>query len=541
MADDDLYVGGTLAARADHGVATFADLTLRHAGPMYLTFGDGDLRSASLAGLTVTPGPAAVLAFAAAPQSVEAGHGQPVAVDVLDAYHNKVAAGPTVTLATPVDVRAAAPVSGTATFGSVVLTHAGTYTLTATAAGLSDAVSDPFDVTPVAEAAHVAFVVPPVDAVAGQPCADVAVELQDGYGNVIHDRDGTTVAYALTGPAGTVTQPVVVVDGQAVLLHGTVLTAAGAYSVAIADPALVATSTRTFTVVAGAAERLAVTPATVVVTAGEPIDPLTVTATDAYGNPVALDGPTAAVAGAAVGGPATAAFVGGVARFAGLTLSSAGDYTLAVTVGNLTPATVPVRVRPALLPSASAVAGRPVGPVTVDVASVFPGSADRRSLSVVVTCTTSAAVRPVRLTARVANGRATFKVPAMRVAGRYTVRVTGADGDAAEQSFAVVAAAATRVRFASQPVADRGTVTAAVCLCDRYGNAVTAAAGTAVGLTVTAPRGQRPTLAGPATAAVDAAGVARFAGLSTTAVTNARLVATVAGLPPARSDPFTVA
>ena len=545
---DSDYLRGTTTEPVVDGRATFADLTVRHAGAMYLTFAGGEARNLNVPVPPVTPGPAAAVAFASVPTAVVAGQPWQPQVDVVDAYGNPVADPATVTLTTPLDTRTATAVAGVATFGTLSLTMTGQFTLTAAAPGLAAVTSAPFAVTPFGGVTQAAFLAQPAEVVAGQACGDVAVQLRDDFGNVAHDLDGTPLTVTLTKD-GTVysTSEAIVTDGQAVLLHGTVLTAAGTYAASVSDAAGATLGTsQPFAVAAGAAARLTAGWSAAVATAGRPIDPLTVRVEDAFGNLVS-DGPpslTATAIGTTLGGTTTATTAGGIATFAGLTVPVAGTFSLTLAGGSLVPATVMVRVRPPVLASTTFVAGRPVGPAAVDVAAYFPNYSPAakgvRTVAVAMASPANAVGRPATRRVRIVNGVAAFRLPALRAAGTYTLTMTAPDGETAQQSFTVAPAAAARLAFVAPPVVTGGALTTSVQLLDRYGNAAAAAAGTVVTLSLAAPKvgGAVPVLSGAASVVADGNGLATFAGVTTPPVARGRLVATVAGLPAARSNPF---
>ena len=542
--DDTTYLGGTTTKTVTDGVATFDNLTLLHAGKMYLSFSDGDLRSANLNNLTVTPGPAVTLAFLADPATTPAGQvvddadGNPIQVAVEDAYGNVAVDATTVTLATPSGPQSAAAVAGVATFADVAVSAAGQYALTATAPGLTAATSAAFDVTVATGTPRTVLLNQPATVTAGQASGDVVVQLQDSYGNVDDAIDGTTVPAVLTRADGvTLAVPATVANGELVLLHGQVLTVAGTYTVGIDATTAAAVGVQPFTsqpfaVVAGPATELTVAPATLDATAGLPLGTLTVSAADAYGNAVTAAVTTVTLGGAPfTAGATNAATAAGTATFTGLAIATPGTYTLTASAPGLTSDTDTVRVRPSLVPLTAAVAGRSAGAVSVDLASYFPTASTARSVS--VTVANAAGARVAAMTVRAARGVAVGRLPAIRTAGTYTVTVTTPDGQSAQQTMTVAAAAPARLAFAAAPVVADGTVSATVRVVDQFGNAV--AAGTTVTLSAVAVRGPRPTLVGIVTATADATGTAAFAGLTVSPAGRVKLLAKAARLSPARS------
>jgi alpha-tubulin suppressor-like RCC1 family protein len=152
-------LSGTIALNANHGVATFADLSINKASTDYTL-------SASAAGLTgmtstpftVTSGAATALVFSTQPSTRPAGAAITPAVRVtaLDAFGNTatgftgsatVAIGTNPSGGTLSGTTGVAAVSGVATFSDLSIDERGEgYTLTATAVSLASATSEPFDV-----------------------------------------------------------------------------------------------------------------------------------------------------------------------------------------------------------------------------------------------------------------------------------------------------------------------------------------------------------------------------------------------------------
>ena len=210
-------LGGTLTQAAVSGVATFGNLTIDKVGTGYtLTATATSLTSATSSTFAVTPGAAAKLAFNVQPTNVVAGSSITPAVQVAvqDAQGNTVTSSTaSVTVAissgtgkTGANLRGAntfAATAGIATFPGLSIDSAGTgYTLTATASGLTSAVSTALTVTAGA-ATRVGFAVQPgmVNAsMAMVPAVQVAV--LDSLGNRVTSSTAT-VTLAITAGTGT--------------------------------------------------------------------------------------------------------------------------------------------------------------------------------------------------------------------------------------------------------------------------------------------------------------------------------------------------
>jgi hypothetical protein len=156
--------GGTLSCTANPlsasaGVATFAGCKIDKSGNGYtLIATDGSLTSATSSTFNITVGPAAQLVFTQQPSNSTPGTAfatQPV-VTIEDAGGNTVSDTGTVALAIGINPGGGTltctnntvnAVAGVATFASCRINNAGTgYTLTASRAGLTQAVSSPFSI-----------------------------------------------------------------------------------------------------------------------------------------------------------------------------------------------------------------------------------------------------------------------------------------------------------------------------------------------------------------------------------------------------------
>lgn len=229
--------------------------------------------TASASGLTGSPvtftasasTPSAThLTFSTQPQSGVAGFiAGPVTVTARDAGGNVATAfNGTITLglgqspggATIGGTFSAAAVSGVATFATAVLGTAGTYTLTAQAAGLTSATSNTFTISPAATFQAV-FVVQPTDATAGTPIAPaIQVAVQDAFGNTITSfTDPVTLFFTVNPTSATLTGTATVnaVAGIATFPTVGVSTAGTGYRLGASVPGLSTTPSVPFNVTAG--------------------------------------------------------------------------------------------------------------------------------------------------------------------------------------------------------------------------------------------------------------------------------------------------
>lgn len=165
---------------------------------------------------TALPGPPAKLAFAVQPSAVVAG--VPISpalrVTVQDVYGNTVTgttSSVTLAITTGTGTTGAllggtvtvAAVNGVVTFSTLTVDKAGTgYTLTASAAGMTNATSAAFAVA-AGPAAKLAFGVQPTSVLAGAPLSPaVQVAVQDAQGNPVTSATTSVTVAIETNPAG---------------------------------------------------------------------------------------------------------------------------------------------------------------------------------------------------------------------------------------------------------------------------------------------------------------------------------------------------
>src|SRR5262249_6985151 len=173
--------------------------------------------------------------------------------------------------------------SGVATFANLLISAAGTYTLTATDGQLTSATSSPFT---IAASTRLAFTQQPAQTVAGvavSPPATVAVE--NSAGNVI-TTDNSLVTLTLSHGAfanGSTTVSAQAVGGVATFA-GLVINATGSYNLIATDGVLPAVQSDPFNVVAQATQ-LVFTQQPNNTYAGEAINPsVAVSLEDGFGN-----------------------------------------------------------------------------------------------------------------------------------------------------------------------------------------------------------------------------------------------------------------
>lgn len=211
--------GATLSCTANplaavNGTATFSGCAIGKAGSYTLRATTSGLTSATSASFTISAGAASRLAFTSSPSnsvSATAFATQPV-VAVLDTFGNTVTtstAAVNLALTTPngaaltCTANPKSAVAGVATFSGCRVDKAGSYTLTASATGLTSGVSSTFTIS-AGTAAKVVFTTSP-----GASVHNVAfptqpsVQIQDAAGNPV--STSTSVALSITAPTGGAT------------------------------------------------------------------------------------------------------------------------------------------------------------------------------------------------------------------------------------------------------------------------------------------------------------------------------------------------
>jgi hypothetical protein len=293
------------------------------------------------AGVTVTSGAPAALAFIVQPTNTTAGGTitPAVQVEIRDQFGNR-ATGATnaVTLDIGTNPGGGAlsgtttvnAVAGVATFSNLGIDNVGTgYTLTAAATGLSGATSSAFNVTGVPPSPSLSTVaVSPSTITAGGAGTTITVTARDAGGNPI---SGATVVLAATGTGNTLTQPAGPTGANGVATGTLSSTVAGTKTVSATIDGVAITQTQAVTVTAGApsagASTVSASPTSI--TVGTGASTITVTVKDAFGN--AVSGATVTLAASGSGNtltqPAGATDASGVATG---TLSSTVEETKTV-------------------------------------------------------------------------------------------------------------------------------------------------------------------------------------------------------------------
>jgi hypothetical protein len=300
---------------------------------------------------------AAALAIATQPVTSVAGTALALTVDVVDAAGNivttftgpiAIALGGNAGIATLGGTLTANAVNGVATFSNILLTKAASsYSLIATASGLTSATSHAFNINPAAPATTAVTggnnQSGLLSALLGTP---LTVLVRDTYGNA---TPGIAVAWTIASGGGALASASTVTDANGVATNGWTLGSLLGLQTVTAVAAGLSNAPVSFTATAlkGAAtstvSQLVMSVLQSSVTAGATLATIVVSAEDATGNIVSSFASAVQIAlasspsGAALGGTTTASAVNGIAKFPNIVLTKAASgYTLVASGDGLT-------------------------------------------------------------------------------------------------------------------------------------------------------------------------------------------------------------
>src|SRR5450631_949258 len=353
--------GATLACTANptnahSGVATFAGCAITKAGTYTLTATSGTLTTAVSTSFTIATGSATRLAFTTSP----AGSPGAIAFAAQPVVAVQDAGGNTVTTSTAlVNLSITSPAgaaltctanptsaaSGVATFAGCSIDKNGTYTLTAAATGLTNAVSNSFTIT-VGSATRLAFTTSPSGSTGGIAfAAQPVVAVQDAGGNTVTTSTApVTLSITVAGGAtlACTANPTSALSGVATFA-GCAIDKAGTYTLTAAAGGLTNATSTSLTVSVGTATRLAFTtsPSNTAVSTAFGTQPK-VAVQDAGGNTVTTSSASITLSITTPGGATLACTANptnahsGVATFAGCKVNTAGPFTLTAATAGLT-------------------------------------------------------------------------------------------------------------------------------------------------------------------------------------------------------------
>ena len=441
---------------------------------------------------------------------------------------------------------------------------AGDYTITATDGKLTTDTSDTFTISNDT-AAQVAFTTEPVAAVAGATMTAVVAQVEDQFGNLVGNSTATVNLSIVSGP-GTITGTKSKAAVGGVATFDTIsLQTAGAYTLKAASGSLATDKSASFLISPAAAAKLALKQEPTDTTAGAPLAPtLIALVEDQYGNIVATDASkvtaalTASPDGAKLTGTATVGAAKGVATFAGLSLTKAGDYVVTLSDGSLTDvATDSFTVNPGAgtqlvfgQAPAAAIAGAALSPsVTVKVEDKFGNvvTSDGSKVTIAVSSGPSTTISGTPAV-NASSGVATFAALKFNTAGSYTVKATdGKLASPASAAFVISPGDASQLVVGKVPAsAVSGAIIApaiTVSVEDQFGNIVAADTSSVTMAIATGTGATNAVLSGTATAAA-VKGIATFNTLSIDLAgsggTAYQLKATDASLTSDTSDAFSI-
>jgi len=582
-------LSGTLTRNASNGVATFPGLSIDKVGNGYtLAATSSGLTSATSSAFDISLSAATKLAYTIQPSDAVSGSAiaPAVRVAVQDAQGN-VATGASVSITLAITggtgtagavlggSATQAAVNGVATFNNLSVDKAGTgYTLTATASGLSPAVSSGFDIA-VGAAVKLAFSMQPSNALVGAAIAPaVQVTVQDAQGNTVTGSSASiTMAIASgTGTAGATLGGALThaASGGIATFNNLSIDLAGAgYALTASAPALAGATSNAFTISTVASNALVIANGASSAIAGKRITPpWRFVVKDGQGNivtsftgPVTLAlTPGTGTPGAVISGPLTVNASNGVIFFEGLSVDKAGTaYTVTATASGLTSGTSnPFNITSGVAAGlavttqpTSVTIGTAITPaLKVTVQDGFGNTVTSSSASITLAITTgtgtSGALLGGTVTQAAVNGVATFaNLTVSKTGTGYTLTGTasGLTGTVSA-AFNVTAAPATKLAFSAQPT----TVTAGTSMAPAVQVTVQDAGGnTVVGstapltLAITTGTGTGGAVLGGTLTQNAVNGVATFANLSVNlAGTGYTLAGTSPGLTSAVSAAFAV-
>ncbi|HEX6943759.1 MAG TPA: Ig-like domain-containing protein [Gemmatimonadaceae bacterium] len=566
-------VGSASATTNGSGVATFSNLGL--SGPVgnyTLDFSSSGVPNVTSGTIALAAGPPAQLTIATQPSST-VGNGsvlaQQPAVQVRDAGGNPLTInGLTVSVsisaggASLTGSTTANTTNGVATFSGLGITGPiGSYTLTFSAAGLTDAISSPISVTAGAPT-QLSVTTQPGGATSGNAFAtQPAIQLRDAGGNASAQAGVTITATIASGPGGATLlgSGTATTDGTGLAtfsglgLTGTV----GSYTLTFASPPLTSVTSGAISLAPGAAAQVTIQTAPAGAASGAPfVTQPVILVRDAQGNPV-LAGVTvtASVTGASiVGSPTALTNSSGVATFSGLGLSGlAGSYTVDFTVAGAPSASASVglgagaaaKLVMSTQPSSSVASGSALAQApAVQLQDASGNNVGTNGVQVTVSMSPAGASLTGSTTAVTSSGIASFTgLGIMGTVGSYTLSFSssGLTG-ATSGSVSVTAGPRTQVAITTQPpsavlVGAPFSAAPVVQLRDASGNPVSDAN---VDITATLGGTGGGTLGGTTTVQTNGSGTATFGGLSIDAAGTYTITFSSSGLTSATSSSISV-
>jgi hypothetical protein len=350
--------GGTITGATPvtitNGVATFTNISFPKSGTYTLNAVHNADEPVASNEFTISAGAPAKIVFGHQPSNAIAGQTlENVEVDVLDSFNNIVISNSSAVTLTVVTAPkgAQAPggtlthnaVEGAALFDDLSFTTAGGYALKAVM-GKLNVTSGKFVISP-AEMSKLVILTQPKPVVAGVAIKPaVTVALEDQFGNIDTTNTSSVTMVIHSGPEneGVFGNASANAVKGVVTFSNLVFHTAGEFTLAATQDGLDDGVSNPFVVSPAKAASLEILDQPSDVVAGHTMStPMTVQLIDAFGNLATTDKSTVTLkvatgpGGAKLFGKFAVAAVNGVATFSGLTLQTAGAYTLAATSGKL--------------------------------------------------------------------------------------------------------------------------------------------------------------------------------------------------------------
>jgi Protein of unknown function (DUF1565) len=250
----------------------------------------------------------------------------------------------TVTLSSSIGTFAAQAVNGVATFNNVVLDTAGTSMLTATDGIDTFANSNSFKITAAPATQLVIIQAPTSDIIGSVLNSSLAVDVEDGFGNIVTNSTASVSVAVATGPAGgalTGTTTVVPVNGLAIFPNVSVNTP-GTFTLAVTSGTLTGATTGDV-LVTYAPTQLVFAQEPSNESAGTTFSPnIVVDVEDQLGDIVAEFNSSVSLSmvegSVGLSGQPSTAALNGVATFSNVRVFTVGNYIIEATSGTLTAA-----------------------------------------------------------------------------------------------------------------------------------------------------------------------------------------------------------
>ncbi|MES1247893.1 MAG: invasin domain 3-containing protein, partial [Actinomycetota bacterium] len=448
-------VTGLGTATAANGIASLT-VTGNVAGAIAIGATSGSLTSDSTS-FTIVPGAAAKLAVTSNGSSVASGATKTLTVEVRDANDNLVTGDNSTSVAFAKSSGAGSVTglgSATATNGVASLTVtgnvAGAIVVGATSGSLT---SDSSSFTIVPGAAAKVVVTSGTGNLASGATRTLTAEIRDANDNLVTGDNSTSVTFAKTTGAGTVTGLGSATASGGIISLTVTGNAAGAIAIGATSGSLTSDST-TFTIVPGAAAKVVVTSSTADLSSGANRT-LTAEIRDASDNLVSSDNSTvvtfAKTSGAGtVTGLATATAANGVASLT-VTGKVAGAITIGATSGSLTSDSTTFNVVPGAAAKVVVTSGTgnlasgATRTLTAEIRDANDNLVTSDNSTVVTFAKTSGAGTVTGLgNATASNGVASLTVTGS-VAGAITIGATSGSLTVDSTTFSVVPGAAAKI------------------------------------------------------------------------------------------------